>query len=310
MSDLDERVAAARLQFHERWERVCSKLAHLKQLDSLGVRYEAREHGYRFHPCASLAEIATVEEKLGAPLPQELLFLCTTVGNGGQGPPQGLYAAQHFALWSIDDYREEVLGLQDMLEIDDEGVEREVASVTAQFAACGVAVGAVRLVCILHREYVPYASCTDWLYVICGGPKDGAVIARIAGEEHSVMEIGASVADVMEKWLDREIEIFHRAQRAIEAGAGLREIWDALSRLDLAALGQDWCYLYNGERDDMELTLPMFFRILESLLGEDLAEEGEALVDRQRNLRPEHQARFEAARERYLARCRQATPSA
>ena len=37
MSDLDERVAAARLQFHERWERVCSKLAHLKQLDSLGV---------------------------------------------------------------------------------------------------------------------------------------------------------------------------------------------------------------------------------------------------------------------------------
>lgn len=310
MSNLDERVANARLKFRERWEQVCAKLAHLKRLDSLRVRYEARDHGYEFKPCLSLAEIAAIEDKLGAPLPPEVLFLYTTVGNGGPGPPHGLHAAQRLALWSIEEYRTEVQELEGILEPDDEGVEDEVKYVADKFVECGIDLSAVMLLCVLHREYEPYASCTDWLYVVCGGPKDGAVIARVKGDEHFVVKIGDSIADIMDKWLDREIELFHRAHKEVEATASLPEVWAKLSRLDLAALGQGWCYFYFGERGDVELRLPEFFRVIESLLGEELTQEGERLFDSEGRLRADHQARFQDARGRYLERARGATTSA
>lgn len=287
LSDVD--AARRQAKFQRDWQEVRARLAELKRLDPSLIRKGATSTRYEFSPPVSGAQIEVFEKKLGAPLPAELAYFYTTIGNGGVGPFGGLYSIDALDLFALD---EDEYGStrREMLEEDNERLHFPLVKVT-------------------EHAWSSYESGTNYVLVSCGGPGDGSVSVF---QESSHCLFGAlcdSLADLYLLWIEHELAMLEVARKLILASDDLIEVWErsdevfaaeqagwrkeVLAFRDEFYIGERWPW-YGGELQ--------FLEWIGCVLGEDLADQFCTGHQDQLDLNDEAlQACFQAARQRYLA---------
>lgn len=294
-------AAAEQAEFQRSWQEVVAKLAELKQLD-WGLRREgASVHRYQFAPPVAPAQIASVESKLGAPLPAELVYFYTTIGNGGVGPFGGIAPIEALALFKVDAEGEETEEAEEDAEAED---TRRSARLDDQ---CERYLG-YRLVGLVSRSWEFYASGTDDVLVALDGPEAGSVIAftEIYGDLCYFNWWSASLAAFYLDWINHELGMFAAARALVLLSDELADFWEHHEEV-LNAAQKQWSA---GALDFRERTCATFgwlyfataLDILDwtgCVLGVDLTPE--PYTTRPDFAEPTLQARYLTARQRYLA---------
>lgn len=170
------------------WQGVLADLRRLEALDRGLAVFSASTHRYAFHPRASEAELEQLERTLRVPLPEELRYVYSQLGDGGVGPDWGLYRCAALRVHRVPEDAERTLP---------ELLQRE-------------------LLCVATRYY-------DWpMLLVCDGPKAGHVVAEWEGiYEH----LGSSLAEVYQRWLARELGRFRACQELLAQSDDLEELW-------------------------------------------------------------------------------------
>jgi hypothetical protein len=282
------KTAELQAESHERWKVICARIQALKGLDTRFVVPGAQAHRYAFKPCLSREEIAAHEARLGVALPTELTFVYTNLGDGGAGPDDGLASAASLSVW--DPGREF------------EGDE----TLTRKLTEAGVDLASARLVEIMSCLWESAAMCR--LLLVCGGPRDGAVMALFVGADFGIYPYYESLAELYSRWLDHRLAVFRFFESMVRASDDIQEIWERRNEL----AGSDWLsvdseldilYDYNTERGFELWDGTGYFLVLESVLGEDCVDEDDRPDPQEEHcFTDETRARCREAIGRYRAR--------
>lgn len=204
-------------RFQQDWQEVCDKLQALKKLDTGLLGEGVSGHRYALRPPASAAQIRAAEERLGVPLPAELAYFYSTVGDGGAGPCGGMASVTSLGLFELD-----ADGGDDA---DDDDGESGRSSRLADGHGLDLAV--TRLVPVMSRDWEFYAFGSDEVLVSCSGPTEGSVhiFTEIVGDECFFWQPIDSLAELYLRWLEHDLAMFEVARQLILSSDDIAQIW-------------------------------------------------------------------------------------